>query len=86
MASKSNPHELKLIVQNSLKTRVTKLLVDTRTHSVKSEFLILDNMSQQDSIVYSWYFKTLEALEAKRVDVAQRLTNEYITDYLMVVT
>ncbi len=86
MASKSNPHELKLIVQNSLKTRVSKLLVDTRSHSVKSEFLILDNMSQQDSIIYSWYFKTLEALESKRIDVAQRLTSEHITDYLMVVT
>jgi|688.fasta_scaffold1827576_1 hypothetical protein len=86
MANKLNPHELKLIIKSGLKTKVSVLLDDTRTHTVKSERILLDDLSQQDSIIYAWYFKTSDALESKRVDVANRLGSNYITDYIMVVT
>lgn len=86
MANKYNQHTLELIIPTSYKSRVNKLILDTRTSKVKNENILLNDMTQQDSIIYTWLFNNIPQLEAKKVEIVDRLNKDYFTQYHMVVT
>jgi hypothetical protein len=86
MANKVYSHSLELIVPHEYKSKIGKLMEDTRSYSVKSQVLILNNRSQQDSIVYKWNFNTPATRDIKQSEIIEKLSAEYFTNYEMVVT
>lgn len=86
MANKVYAHSLELIIPNEHKAKIAKLMEDTRSYSVKSQIVILNNRSQQDSIVYKWNFNTPVLRDTKQSEISEKLSAEYFTNYEMVVT
>lgn len=86
MVNKNYAHSLELIVPYEYKSKLGKLMEDTRSYSVKSGIIVLNNRTQQDSIVYKWNFNNMSVLEAKQAEISERLSTEYFTNYEMVVT
>lgn len=85
MANKPNSYSLELIIPVSYQSRINKLVLDTRTSKVKSENIMLNNMTQQDSIIYTWTFNNTFQLELMKRDISERLANDYFTHYHMAV-
>lgn len=86
MANKLNQYTLELIVPTIYKNRVNKLVLDTRTSRVKNENILLNDMSQQDSIVYTWIFNNMNQRDSTHQQITERLNQDYFTNYHMVVT
>jgi hypothetical protein len=85
MAHNHLAHTLKLIVPYSAKKRVCKLMSDTRTHTVSSEFVLMDNMQYQESVIYTWNFNNEPSLDIKKTNVVEKLNSENVNNYHIVV-
>lgn len=78
-------HSLKLVIPRSIKNKVDRLMSTTRTSSVSNEILLMGDMVYQDSIIYTWNFGNVPALESKKIDVLTKLSSQNIDNYTMVV-
>lgn len=86
MADKKNTYSLKIVVPYSLKKRADKLIQNTRTSSVSNQIVILDDNSQQDSIIYTWVFNSMFQIEKLKTELVDRFSKEYFPTYHVLVS
>lgn len=81
MVNKKDVCTMQIIVPFSLKKRADKLTQNTRTSSVSNQIVLLDDNSQQDSIIYTWTFNSKIQLEKLKTELTEQFSKEYFSSY-----
>lgn len=81
MVNKKDICGLQIIVPFSLKKRSDKLTHNTRTSSVSNQIVLLNDNSQQDSIIYTWTFTSKLQLEKLKSQLTEQFSKDYFPIY-----
>lgn len=76
---------LQLIVPTAMQSRANKLVLGTRTSSVSTQILALDDRSQQPSIIYTWNLNNTKQRDIKQKEIIDILNADYFSNFQMII-
>lgn len=76
---------LQLIVPTAMQSRANRLVLGTRTSSVSTQILALDDRSQQSSIIYTWNFNNTKHRDIKQKEIIDILNADYFSNFQMII-